>query len=112
MKRKLFTAFLATLMFITFMPTTANAKRNHYYTLTGTVHNFNYTMEYENGTVLKGTGFDIYTSNGNIYQMVDTDTDYHFAENAKVKVKLHDNNTPKNPVDDRIISIKKIRKAK
>lgn len=107
MKRKLLSLILVASTLITIMPTTANAKKNHYYTLTGTIHNFTYTMSYSNGTVLKGTGFDICTKNGNIYQIVDTDTDYHFKENQKVKVKFHDNNTPKDKMDDRIVSIKK-----
>lgn len=104
MKRKLLSLILVAAMLI---PTTANAKTTPYYTLKGTVHNFTYTMTYEDGTILKGKGFDIYTTDGNIWEMVDTDTDYHFADGSTVKVKFHNNGTPKDKTDDRIISVKK-----
>ena len=104
MKRKLLSAILVATMLI---PTTANAKPNSYYTQNGTIHNFTYTQTYKDGTAIKGKGFDIYTTDGNIWEMTDTDTDYHFSENATVKVKFHNNKTPKDKTDDRIISVKK-----
>lgn len=104
MKKKLLSLILVATMLI---PTTANAKPNSYYTLKGTIHNFTYTQMYKDGTVIKGKGFDIYTEDGNIWEMSDTDTDYHFAENATVKVKFHNNGTPKDKTDDRIVSVKK-----
>lgn len=103
MKAKLLSIILVTAMLI---PTTANAKPSPYYTLKGTIHNFTYTQTYTDGTVLKGKGFDIYTTDGNIWEMVDTDTDYHFAENTTVKVKFHNNGT-KDKTDDQIISVKR-----
>lgn len=104
MKKKLLSLILVATMLI---PTTANAKPNSYYTLKGKIHNFIYTQTYTDGTVLKGKGFDIYTTDGNIWEMTDTDTDYHFSENATVKVKFHNNGTQKDKTDDRIISVKK-----
>ena len=103
MKKKLLSLILTVAM----LPTTANAKTTPYYTLKGTIHNFTYTQTYKDGTVIKGKGFDIYTTDGNIWEMTDTDTDYHFSENATVKVKFHNNKTPKDKTDDRIISVKK-----
>lgn len=104
MKKKLLLHILMVAMLI---PTMVNAKTTPYYTLKGTIHNFTYTQTYKDGTVLKGKGFDIYTTDGNIWEMTDTDTDYHFSENATVKVKFHNNGTPKDKTDDRIISVKK-----
>ena len=104
MKKKLLSHILMVAMLI---PTMVNAKTTPYYTLKGTIHNFTYTQTYKDGTVLKGKGFDIYTTDGNIWEMTDTDTDYHFSENATVKVKFHNNGTPKDKTDDRIISVKK-----
>lgn len=102
MKKKLLSLILVATMLI---PTTANAKVSPYYTMKGTVHNFTYTQTYTDGTILKGKGFDICTTDGNIWEM--NDTDYHFAENATVKVKFHNNGTPKDKIDDRIVSVKK-----
>ena len=103
MKKKL----LSLILIVAMLPTTANAKTTPYYTLKGTIHNFTYTQIYKDGTVIKGKGFDIYTTDGNIWEMTDTDTDYHFSENATVNVKFHNNKTPKDKTDDRIISVKK-----
>lgn len=110
MKRKLLLTLLATILTIS-SAIPANAKQSNYYTMTGTVHNFTYTMHYENGTVLKGNGFDIITSDGNIWEMNDTDTDLCFKEGAKVKVKFNNNSTRKNKTDDIIVSIKRITKG-
>ena len=107
MKKKL----LSLILIVAMLPATANAKTTPYYTLKGTVHNFTYTQIYKDGTVIKGKGFDIYTTDGNIWEMTDTDTDYHFSENATVKVKFHNNKTPKDKTDDRIISVKKANKG-
>ena len=104
MKKKLLSLILVATMLI---PTTANAKPNSYYTLKGKIHNFIYTQTYTDGTVLKGKGFDIYTTDGNIWEMSDTDTDAHFKDGQKVIVKISDNGTPKDKTDDRIISVKK-----
>ena len=104
MKKKLLSHILMVAMLI---PTMVNAKTTPYYTLKGTIHNFTYTQIYKDGTVIKGKGFDIYTTDGNIWEMTDTDTDYHFSENTTVEVKLHNNKTPKDKTDDRIISVKK-----
>ena len=104
MKKKLLSHILMVAMLI---PTMVNAKTTPYYTLKGTIHNFTYTQTYKDGTVIKGKGFDIYTTDGNIWEMTDTDTDYHFSEDATVKVKFHNNKTPKDKTDDRIISVKK-----
>lgn len=104
MKKKLLSLIFIVTMLI---PTTANAKTTPYYTLEGTIHNFTYTQMYKDGTVIKGNGFDIYTTDGNIWEMTDTDTDYRFSENETVKVKFYNNETPKDKTDDRIISVKK-----
>lgn len=110
MKRKLLLVLTATILTITSV-IPANAKQNNYYTMTGTVHNFTYTMRYENGTVLKGNGFDIITSDGNIWEMVDTDTDLYFKEGTKVKVRFNNNGTRKDKTDDIIVSVKQIMKG-
>lgn len=104
MKKKI---LLVTILCVALLPCTAKANKNPYYTLKGTVHNFSYTMEYKDGTVLKGKGYDICTSDGSIWEMSDTDTDQFFKEGQKVKIRLDDNGTPKNKMDDIIISIKK-----
>lgn len=106
MKKKLLSLILVAAMLI---PTTANAKTTSYYTIKGIVHNFTYTQTYADGTILKGKGFDICATDGNIWEMSDTDTDYHFAENTTVKVKFNNNGTPKDKTDDRIISVKRVK---
>lgn len=103
-KKTIFTATILSLALLS--PLSANAKRNPYYTMTGTVHNFTYTMQYEDGTILNGNGFDIITKDGNIWQIVDTDTDMYFKEGTKVKVKFNDNGTRKDKRDDIIVSVK------
>ena len=91
MKKKILITLLAIITFATTMPVNINAKHNNYYTLTGIIHNFSYKTKYTNGKVLKGKGYDIYTSDGNIWQITDTDTNVKFKENTKVKVKFYIN---------------------
>lgn len=110
MKRKLLLTLTATILTLA-SAISVNAKQSNYYTMTGTVHNFTYVMHYENGTVLKGNGFDIITSDGSIWQMNDTDTDLHFKEGTKVKVKFNNNGTRKDKTDDIIVSVKRIAKG-
>ena len=105
MKRKLFAILVTTLITVT-STIPVNAKESRYYTMTGVVRNFTYTMRYNNSTTLKGKGYDIYTTDGNIWQMVDTDTDDFFPDGTKVKVKF-DNNGTKDKTDDIIVSVKK-----
>ena len=100
MKKKL---IAATLILSTVMTIPAGAKANRYYTMTGTVHNFTYTQKYSDGTVIKGKGYDIYTSDGSIWEMVDTDQ--FFKEGQKVKVKLNNNGTSYK-YDDIVVSVK------
>lgn len=107
MKKKILAIVLATTALVNIAPATATAKTAHTYKLRGTVRNFSYTMKYEDGEKLSGRGFDIYTTDGNIWEMSDTDTDLHFKDGQKVIVKINDNGTPKYKTDDRIISIKK-----
>ena len=105
MKKKL---FIILTMFITITSTIpVSAKTSRYYYMSGTVKNFTYTMRYNDGTVLTGNGYDIYTTDGNIWEMVDTDTDMTFSDGTKVKVKFDDNGTRKNKTDDIIISVKR-----
>ena len=106
MKKKLFIIILTMLVTIT-SAIPVSAKTSRYYYMSGTVKNFTYTMRYNDGTVLTGNGYDIYTTDGNIWEMVDTDTDMTFSDGTKVKVKFDDNGTRKNKTDDIIISVKK-----
>ena len=105
MKKKL---FIILTMFITITSTIpVSAKTSRYYYTSGTIKNFTYTMRYNDGTVLTGTGYDIYTTDGNIWQMVDTDTDMSFPDGTKVKVKFDNNGTRKDKTDDIIVSVKR-----
>ena len=107
MKKKILAIVLATTALVNIVPATATAKTAHTYKVRGTVRNFKYTMQYDDGEKLTGKGFDIYTADGNIWEMSDTDTDLHFKDGQKVIVKINDNGTPKDKTDDRIISVKK-----
>ena len=107
MKKKTLAIVLATTALVNIAPATATAKTAHTYKVRGTVRNFSYTYTYEDGEKLTGRGFDIYTTDGNIWEMSDTDTDLRFKNRQKVIVKINDNGTPKDKTDDRIISIKK-----
>ena len=107
MKKKILAIVLATTTLVNIAPATATAKTAHTYKVRGTVRNFKYTMQYEDGEKLSGRGFDIYTTDGNIWEMSDTDTDLRFKNWQKVVVKISDNGTPKDKTDDRIISVKK-----
>jgi hypothetical protein len=107
MKKKILAIALATMTLVNIAPATATAKTAHTYKVRGTVRNFSYTMQYEDGEKLTGRGFDIYTTDGNIWEMSDTDTDLHFKDQQKVIVKINDNGTPKNKTDDFIVTIKK-----
>lgn len=107
MKKKILAIVLATTALVNLAPSTATAKVAHTYKVRGTVRNFSYTYTYEDGEKLTGKGFDIYTADGNILQLSDTDTDAHFKDGQKVIVKIIDNGTPKDKTDDRIISIRK-----
>ena len=107
MKKKILAIVLATTALVNIAPATATAKTAHTYKVRGTVRNFSYTYTYEDGERLTGKGFDIYTADGNIWEMSDTDTDAHFKDGQKVIVKISGNGTPKDKTDDRIISVKK-----
>lgn len=107
MKKKILAIVLTTTALVNLAPATATAKTAHTYRVRGTVRNFSYTYAYEDGEKLTGKGFDIYTADGNIWEMSDTDTDSHFKDGQKVVVKINDNGTPKDKTDDRIISIRK-----
>jgi len=107
MKKKILAIVLATTALVNIAPTTATAKTAHTYKVRGTVRNFSYSYTYEDGEKLTGKGFDIYTADGNIWEMVDTDTDLYFKDGQKVVVKISDNGTSKDKTDDRIVSIKK-----
>lgn len=107
MKKKILAIVLATTALVNLAPATATAKAAHTYKVRGTVRNFTYCFKYEDGEKLTGKGFDIYTADGNIWQLSDTDTDAHFKDGQKVIVKISDNGTPKDKTDDRIISVKK-----
>lgn len=107
MKKKILAILLATTALVNLAPTTATAKTAHTYKVRGIVRNFSYSYTYKDGEKLTGKGFDIYTTDGNIWEMSDTDTDLHFKDRQKVIVKISDNDTPKDKTDDRIISIKK-----
>lgn len=107
MKKKILAIVLAAVTLVNLAPATATTKTAHTYRVRGTVRNFKYTMQYEDGEKLTGRGFDICTADGNIWEMSDTDTDLRFKDRQKVVVKINDNGTPKDKTDDRIISVKK-----
>ena len=107
MKKKILAIVLAAVTLVNLAPATTEAKAARTYKVRGTVRNFSYTYTYEDGERLTGKGFDIYTADGNIWEMSDTDTDLHFKDGQKVIVKISDNGTPKDKTDDRIISVKK-----
>ena len=107
MKKKILAITLAAVTLVNLAPTTATAKTAHTYKARGTVRNFTYSMQYEDGEKLTGRGFDIYTTDGNIWEMSDTDTDLRFKNRQKVVVKINDNGTPKDKTDDFIVTIKK-----
>ena len=107
MKKKILAILLAVVALGNLAPDTASARTAHTYKVRGTVRNFSYTYTYEDGERLTGKGFDIYTADGNIWEMSDTDTGAHFKDGQKVIVKISDNGTPKDKTDDRIISVKK-----
>nr|DAX05534.1 MAG TPA: Putative pertussis-like toxin subunit toxin, glycan, TOXIN [Bacteriophage sp.] len=107
MKKKILAIVLTATALVNLAPVTSSAKTAHTYKVRGTIRNFNYTMQYEDGEKLTGRGFDICTADGNIWEMFDTDTDAHFKDGQKVIVKISDNGTPKDKTDDRIISVKK-----
>lgn len=107
MKNKILAIILTAVTLANLAPATASAKTAHTYKVRGTVRNFSYTYTYEDGERLTGKGFDIYTADGNIWEMSDTDTDAHFKDGQKVIVKISDNGTPKNKTDDFIVTIKK-----
>ena len=107
MKKKILAIVLATTALVNIAPATATAKTAHTYKMRGNVRNSKYTMQYDDGEKLTGKGSDIYTADGNIWEMSDTDTDARFKDGQKVIVKINDNGTPKDKTDDRIISVKK-----
>lgn len=107
MKKRILAIVLATTALVNLAPATATAKTTHTYKVRGTVRNFSYTYTYEDGEKLTGRGFDIYTTDGNIWEMSDTDTDLHFKDRQKVIVKINDNGTLKDKTDDFIVTIKK-----
>lgn len=107
MKKKILAIVLATTALVNLAPATVTAKTARTYKVRGTVRNFSYSYTYEDGEKLTGKGFDIYTADGNIWEMSDTYTDAHFKDGQKVIVKISDNGTPKDKNDDRIISVKK-----
>lgn len=107
MKKKILVVVLTTTALVNLAPTTATAKTARTYKVRGTVRNFTYCFKYEDGEKLTGKGFDIYTTDGDIWEMSDTDTDLHFKDGQKVVVKINNNGTPKDKTDDRIISVKK-----
>ena len=107
MKKKILAITLAAVTLVNLAPATATAKAAHTYKVRGTVRNFTYCFKYEDGEKLTWKGFDIYTADGNIWEMVDADTDARFKDGQKVVVKINDNGTPKDKTDDRIISVKK-----
>ena len=107
MKKKILAIVLATTALVNIAPATATAKTAHTYKVRGTVRNFKYTMQYDDGEKLTGKGFDIYTADGNIWEMSDTDTGAHFKDGQKVIVKISDNGTSKDKTDDFIVTIKK-----
>lgn len=109
MKKKILAIVLATTTLVNLAPTTATAKTARTYRVRGTVRNFSYAMQYEDGEKLTGRGFDIYTADGNIWEMSDTDTDLHFKDGQKVIVKINDNGTPKDKTDDFIVAVKKVK---
>jgi hypothetical protein len=109
MKKKILAITLATMTLVNIAPATATAKTAHTYKVRGTVRNFKYTMQYEDGEKLTGRGFDIYTTDGNIWEMSDTDTDLRFKNRQKVVVKINDNGTPKDKTDDFIVAVKKVK---
>lgn len=107
MKKKILAIVLTAVTLLNIAPETATAKTARTYRVRGTVRNFSYTMQYENGEKLTGRGFDICTADGNIWEMSDTDTDLRFKDRQKVVVKINDNGTPKDKTDDFIVTIKK-----
>ena len=107
MKKKILAITLAAVTLVNLAPAATAAKVAHTYKVRGTVRNFSYTYTYEDGEKLTGKGFDIYTADGNIWQLSDTDTDAHFKDGQKVIVKISDNGTSKDKTDDRIISVNK-----
>ena len=107
MKKRILAIVLATTALVNLAPATATAKTAHTYKVRGTVRNFTYSMQYEDGEKLTGRGFDICTADGNIWEMSDTDTDLRFKDRQKVVVKISDNGTPNDKTDDCIISVKK-----
>jgi hypothetical protein len=107
MKKKILAIVLTAVTLLNIAPATATAKTARTYRVRGTVRNFSYTMQYEDGEKLIGRGFDIYTTDGNIWEMSDTDTDLRFKDRQKVVVKISDNGTPNDKADDCIISVKK-----
>lgn len=107
MKKKILAIVLTAVTLLNIAPETAAAKTARTYRVRGTVRNFSYTMQYENGEKLTGRGFDICTADGNIWEMSDTDTDLRFKNRQKVVVKINDNGTPKDKTDDFIVTIKK-----
>lgn len=107
MKKRILAIVLATTALVNLAPATATAKTAHTYKVRGTVRNFTYSMQYEDGEKLTGRGFDIYTTDGNIWEMSDTDTDLRFKNRQKVVVKINDNGTPKDKTDDFIVAVKK-----
>lgn len=109
MKKKILAITLATMTLVNIAPATATAKTAHTYKVRGTVRNFSYTYTYEDGERLTGKGFDIYTADGNIWEMSDTDTDLRFKDRQKVVVKINDNGTPKDKTDDFIVAVKKVK---
>lgn len=109
MKKKILAIVLAAVTLVNLAPATTEAKAARTYKVRGTVRNFSYAMQYEDGEKLTGRGFDIYTADGNIWEMSDTDTDLHFKDGQKVIVKINDNGTPKDKTDDFIVAVKKVK---
>lgn len=107
MKKKTLAIVLAAVTLVNLAPATTEAKAARTYKVRGTIRNFSYTYTYEDGEKLTGRGFDIYTTDGNIWEMSDTDTDLHFKNRKKVVVKINDNGTPKDKTDDFVVTIKK-----
>lgn len=109
MKKKILAITLAAVTLVNLAPVATAAKVAHTYKVRGTVRNFSYSYTYEDGEKLTGKGFDIYTADGDIWEMSDTDTDLRFKNRQKVVVKINDSGTPKYKTDDFIVTIKKVK---
>lgn len=94
MKKRILAIVLATTALVNLAPATATAKTAHTYKARGTVRNFTYSMQYEDGEKLTGRGFDIYTTDGNTWEMSGKMCGYskfegvEWVESAKTKITV------------------------